>query len=410
MVTLPCILYFGYHPDAPMLRAKLAGMQRYAAARGWMVETASRHKSTPENLPALLESHRPIGCIVECHYGGSALVTRLFGDVPVVYVTLGPGHFGPGVRRVEPDDAEIARAAMRELAANNPKAYAYVGLGRPAYWSDARGEAFGDLARATGLPFREFRRYRANYFDNNDEGRTAALREWMAALPQGCAIMAANDAVAAETLAAGRAARRSCPYDFTLVGVDNSEFISGADDISISTIRVDYERMGYVAANMIGDCYGTAGTGDAESGGCPIRLIRHSCPIEPMPPALIGPLLVLRRKSTRGSGRRAPFVIEAVEIIRREACDGLEPGDLIARFPCSRRLFETRFREAMGHSILEEIRQVRLERVCSLLAETDMPVSAISDFCGFGSGHALRELFRDRLGMSMRTFRANRGH
>lgn len=377
------MLYFGYHPDAPMLRAKLAGMQRYAAARGWTVETTSRHQSTPENLPALLERHRPVGCIVECHYGGSALIPSLFGNVPVVYVTLGPGHFGPGVRRVEPDDAEIARAAMRELAANNPKAFAYVGLGRPAYWSDARGKAFGDLARTTGLPFREFRRYRANYLDNHDEGRAAALREWMASLPQGCAIMAANDAVAAETLAAGRAARRSCPYDFTLVGVDNSEFISGAEDISISTIRVDYERMGYVAAKMIGE--------KGES--------NH---------ILIGPLLVLRRKSTRGSGRRAPFVIEAVEIIRREACDGLEPCDLIARFPCSRRLFETRFREAMGHSILEEIRQVRLERVCSLLAETDMPISAISDFCGFGSGHALRELFRDRLGMSMRTFRAGR--
>lgn len=383
MDSPPCILYLGFHGDAPMLCAKLAGMRRYAAARGWAVKTASRHQSTPENLPALLATHHPIGCIVECHYGGSSLAPRLFGRVPVVYVTLGPGHFGPGVRRVEPDDVEIARAAMRELAATNPKAYAYVGLGRPAYWSDARGKAFGDLARATGLPFREFRRYRANYLDYNDGERAAALREWMATLPQGCAIMAANDSVAAETLAAGRAARRSCPYDFTLVGIDNSEFISGAEDLSISTIRVDYERMGYVAAKMVGE--------KGESN-----------------PVLIGPLLVLRRRSTRGSGRREPFVIEAVETIRREACNGLEPCDLIARFPYSRRLFETRFREAMGHSILEEIRQVRLERVCSLLAETDMPISAISDFCGFGSGHALRELFRDRLGMSMRAFRANR--
>lgn len=389
----PRILYLGFDDGAQMIHAKLAGMRRYAAARGWEVEPVAREDSTPAALPGILARIRPVGCAVECHYGGSALTPRLFGGIPVVYVTLGPGHFGPGVRRVEPDDAAIARAAMRELVANNPKAYAYAGLGRPAYWNDARGKAFGKLARATGLPFVEFQHYRANYGDSNDSARAAALRDWMATLPRGCAIMAANDAVAVETLAAGRAAHLSCPYDFTLIGVDNSEAYSGTDDASISTIRVDYERMGYVAAKMIGEMTGTLRA--AATTGAP-------------QPVLVGPLLVLRRKSTGGSGRRAPFIIEAVEIIRREACDGLEPHDLIARFPFSRRLFETRFREAMGHSIREEIRQVRLERVCSLLAETDMPVSAISDFCGFGCGHALRELFHDRLGMSMREFRASR--
>ena len=95
-----------------------------------------------------------------------------------------------------------------------------------------------------------------------------------------------------------------------------------------------------------------------------------------------------------------------MEIIRRKASDGLEPRDLAARFPVSRRLFEIRFREAMGHSILDEIRQVRLERVLAFLTGTDMPISAISDFCGFGSGDALRELFHARMGMSMREFRA----
>lgn len=45
-------------------------------------------------------------------------------------------------------------------------------------------------------------------------------------------------------------------------------------------------------------------------------------------------------------------------------------------------------------------------RVLALLTGTNMPISAISDFCGFGSGDALRELFHARMGMSMREFRA----
>ena len=390
----PRILYFGYHSDAQMLCAKLAGMRRYAAARGWDVEPVTRKESTPEALPGILARSRPAGCIVECHFGNTALKPSLFKGVPVVYVTPAHGLFGRGVARVMPDDDAIAREAMRELAANHPKAYAYVGFDQLASWDGVRLNAFRKLARRSKLPCGEFHYILHDKEDKAERAaRAAALSAWLLTLPRGCGIMAANDRIAAETLSSARAAHLSCPYDFTLIGVDNSEAYSGTDDASISTIRVDYERMGYVAAKMIGEMTGTLRA--AATTGAP-------------QPVLVGPLLVLRRKSTGGSGRRAPFIIEAVEIIRREACDGLEPHDLIARFPFSRRLFETRFREAMGHSIREEIRQVRLERVCSLLAETDMPVSAISDFCGFGCGHALRELFHDRLGMSMREFRASR--
>lgn len=68
--------------------------------------------------------------------------------------------------------------------------------------------------------------------------------------------------------------------------------------------------------------------------------------------------------------------MDAVEIIRREACGGLAGSKLLERFPQSRRNFERRFREATGHSILDEILHVRLERVCTLLAQTDMAIVA----------------------------------
>ena len=115
--------------------------------------------------------------------------------------------------------------------------------------------------------------------------------------------------------------------------------------------------------------------------------------------------MVIRRESTRGFGRREPYIFNAVELIRREACNGLTPAKLAARVPGSRRLFELRFREAMGHSVLDEIQSVQLEKVCTLLAQTDTPIKAIADFCGFGAGSTLRDLFRARLKMSMRDYR-----
>lgn len=119
--------------------------------------------------------------------------------------------------------------------------------------------------------------------------------------------------------------------------------------------------------------------------------------------------MVVRRKSTSGRGRHEPRILEAVEMIRREACDGLTAAALAARFDCSRRLFNLRFREATGHSVLDEILHVRLERAFTLLAQTDMPVGAIADFCGFRSYWALDFLFRTRLGVSMREWRRRNG-
>jgi LacI family transcriptional regulator len=98
-------------------------------------------------------------------------------------------------------------------------------------------------------------------------------------------------------------------------------------------------------------------------------------------------------------------VLEAVEIIRREACNGLTPAKLAARLPGSRSLLDLRFREAMGHSVMDEILHVRLERVFDLLRRLEMPISAIADFSGFGSLRALDKLFRSRFGCSLREWR-----
>jgi LacI family transcriptional regulator len=94
-----------------------------------------------------------------------------------------------------------------------------------------------------------------------------------------------------------------------------------------------------------------------------------------------------------------------VDAIRREACDGLTAATLAKRFPVSRKLFELRFREAIGHSVLNEILHVRMERVFDLLARQDFPIGAIADFCGFDSARELRSLFRKRMGTSMREWR-----
>ena len=75
----------------------------------------------------------------------------------------------------------------------------------------------------------------------------------------------------------------------------------------------------------------------------------------------------------------------------------------------SRRLFEMRFREVMGHSVLEEIQRVRMEKVFFLLKETDKPIGTLAAFCGYRSDIALRKAFRTRTGLSMAEWRRRNG-
>ncbi len=75
------------------------------------------------------------------------------------------------------------------------------------------------------------------------------------------------------------------------------------------------------------------------------------------------------------------------------------------RISGSRSLVDLRFREATGHSILDEILHVRLEKACLLLAGTRTSVDAVATFCGFASENSLLKVFRARFGLSMRQWR-----
>jgi len=73
----------------------------------------------------------------------------------------------------------------------------------------------------------------------------------------------------------------------------------------------------------------------------------------------------------------------------------------------SRRLLDLRFRQVCGNSVLEEILGVRLAEVRKLLKDTNRTILQIGRDCGFNDPDNLKRLFRKRVGMSMRDWRAS---
>ncbi len=374
------VLYLDMWIGERIQEMKLAGIRRFAHMAGWDVVPVGEAESRPSKLKKLLKKHQPDGVIVECSASRKDLPPHRFGLIPVVYLDCSRSLYGPAVARVVHDYKLTPKMAYRALASNRPAAFGFVGYREKRVWSVYRERAFAVLAREAGETCRVF-----PWKKENAENRFRRLADWTSGLPAKSAVFAANDDTAREVVQAAKAVHRAIPHDFTLLGVDNLESVCENSEPSLSSIQVDFERAGFLAARLLNELILKRDIGG--------RVEKF------------GPLMTVHRGSTRGYGRKIPSILAAVERIRREACNGLTAADVVRDVRGSRRLFEMRFRETMGHSILDEIQSVRFEKVFYLLAETEMPISTIASFCGYRSYIALRKAFRLHTGMSLAEWR-----
>ena len=116
-------------------------------------------------------------------------------------------------------------------------------------------------------------------------------------------------------------------------------------------------------------------------------------------------MYVTRRMSTRRFAKSDRRVSRAIEYIRRTACEGISVDMVAAVMGLARRQAEIVFRRQAGHTIYDEIVNVRLENVESLLHNPRQSIEAIAPQCGWPTSAGLRKVFSARYGMSMREWR-----
>ena len=98
----------------------------------------------------------------------------------------------------------------------------------------------------------------------------------------------------------------------------------------------------------------------------------------------------------------------ACDLIRRKACNGISASEVAKTFDCTRRNAEYRFRAATGKSILQAIRDVRLEKAMTLLSTSRMRIDAVANACGYKSTAVFSAFFKSETGLSPRTWRTDR--
>jgi LacI family transcriptional regulator len=66
---------------------------------------------------------------------------------------------------------------------------------------------------------------------------------------------------------------------------------------------------------------------------------------------------------------------------------------------------DPRFKQVLGRTVHQEMQRVRLERVCELLAETDLPIKRIAQAAGYRYQEYLMRAFRRTTGQTLDQYR-----
>jgi len=360
---------------------QLEGVYRYARQANWRVQVVERVPGR-ERMCEIFSYWKPIGVIAEYGDDADLLDKEMTGSVPIVYFDVGrsvpkKGHY------IAFDTGAAGRMGAEHLLKLGLSEFAYVGYWEQTAWDDERWSAFSRTILSAGCKCRQFHCIKGR----KSSVRMHRMEQWIKSLPRPCGIMAANDRVAEEVLNASLRLKISVPDDFAVLGVDNDRTLGENLTPTLSTVAPLPDWEGYRAAVMLD------------------TLIKFGSDGEEFKSCLVPPEKVVVRQSTRRIAVDMPKVAVALESIRRKAFEGIGVSDVLNEMGVARRTAERFFRQATGHTILEEILRVRFERVYELLAHTNCAIDAIAGQVGYSTEVALRKAFRQREGCSMSTWR-----
>jgi LacI family transcriptional regulator, galactose operon repressor len=217
------------------------------------------------------------------------------------------------------------------------------------------------------------------------EREQTLMAEWLKSLPKPVGIMACNDDRGQHVIESCKLAELHIPEEVAVIGVDNDDLICDLCDPPLSSVTLNVEKAGYEAAKLLDN------------------LMRGDNPINKS--IIVNPLYIRARYSTDIIATEDFELTKAISFIRKNFRRGIQVGDVVESTTLSRRSLEQRFRKKLSRSINSEIRRVRIEHICKLLVETDLPISEIAYGLGFSSVEHISRYFKREAGKSLRDFR-----
>jgi LacI family transcriptional regulator len=303
--------------------------------------------------------------------------------IPLVDLDDTPAY--PGVPKIRPDNIAIGHQGAEHFLERGFRHFAFSGFGNQG-WSCERRDGFVEALRLAGHSCRVLDiDYPGDITPEWNASQAIKLVGWLRALPKPAAVMACIDARALQLISAAEHAGLLVPEEVAMLGVNNDPMRCELSYPPLSSVTLDGQRAGYLAAELLD------------------RMIRGEDP--GIVDLRVEPTGVFSRLSTDISAVGDKHVAAALSFIRERACLGICVEDVVVHASASRSQLEKRFRQCLGRSPQAEIRRVQMARVKELLIETDFPLKTIASMTGFEYLEYMSVVFKRLTGESPGQYR-----
>ncbi|MDB5325833.1 MAG: transcriptional regulator [Phycisphaerales bacterium] len=292
-----------------------------------------------------------------------------------------------GVPLVRTHDFSVGKAGADHLVERGFTSFAFIEYAEHA-WSTLRRDGFRAALEAVGFACDVYTMdypYAGTGGPERWEQQQSELCTWIEHRRKPTGVMCSTDLMAQQFLEACLRVGVTVPDEIAVVGADNDEQICQICSPPLSSVIINDEQRGYMAASVLDKLM---------DGGSP-----------PTETVWVEPNGVFSRASTDILAVDDQVVVTALRFIRDHASDNIAVDDVVRQALVSRSVLERRFRKTVGRPINGEIVRVRLNRAVQLLCETRLELKVIAIRAGFGSTSYMNAVFREKMGRTPGSYR-----
>lgn len=371
-------------------RDTVLGARRYGFSTGRM-EFADRwlaHELAGD-LKRLVKRDGIQGIVAAIH---SSATERRFAALGIPVVNVSNAIPDPQLPVVTQDDEAVGRLAAEHLRSCGCRVFGFWGQTGARYSGERLAGFRAGLAGeplvvegsvdGTESPAAHYRRMRA----------------WLAKQPRPLGLFAVLDSYALSLMRAARELGWRVPEDVAVLGAADEDFLVEFESVPLSSVRLPARQIGHEAAALLDRMMTRSGKRKSKAGAAgPV--------VPPYPGVRLPGAEIVARRSTDVIYATDEAVGRAVRFIRERAEQNPYVGDVAKAAGVSVVALQTRFRAALGRTVLEEIQRVRVGRAQGLLANSELPMSAVAERCGFPNSQRFSVLFRQIAGVSPSEYR-----
>jgi len=194
------------------------------------------------------------------------------------------------------------------------------------------------------------------------------------------AVFGAEDEPALQAIGLAAKMGLDVPNEVAVLGTNNDETMCQLAKPPLSSIDIPGEKIGYLAGQLL----------DRLLHGETLEKAEYRLP----------PVGVIVRQSTDTIAYENAVIRKAAHLMLVNLQSPLGMGELAQRTGVSRKKMERVFRDELDTTPLTFQRNLRLDRGKHLLRATDLPISRISEMCGFSDYTKFSRFFSEQTGTS----------